>query len=47
MELLQTPVVMHHSEQETMTVRQAAADKQDGVRKDVKNIIKSITEHHK
>ena len=37
--LLQTPVVMHHSEQESMTVRRVAAD---GVRKGVKNIIKSI-----
>ena len=30
-----------------VSVRRAAADKQDGVREDVKNIIKSITEHHK
>ena len=28
-------------------VRRAAADRQDGVRKDVKNIIKSITKRHK
>ena len=39
MVLLQTPVVIHHSEQESMTVRRVAAD---GVRKGVKNIIKSI-----